>query len=350
MARLLHWPGANAVPVEQPVEALDAIRGEGWLWLDLDIRDGLETLTGIVELDDPDLEDVLTPTELPKHEERTDYLIVVAHTPSAEGDRFRTEEVDLILGRDFLVTIHRGRPPGIEALQESLASTTLHGPADVFARLLKVFAARFLTLTNALDDALDELEEAAIAGEPGGLEQIQALRRDAIRLRRIMVPLREAGRSITDGDSPLLDASSQRAIKAATDDFATTLESVETSRLLMAAVLDTYRASVAERMNEVMKVLTVFSAIVLPLGLLAGIYGMNFVNMPELEVEWAYYALLGLMATLGLGLWIYFARRGFIGGPRVPRVDRVVGRGLSAFLHLTLAPARAVRAGDRDEE
>ena len=88
--------------------------------------------------------------------------------------------------------------------------------------------------------------------------------------------------------------------------------------------------------------LTVFSVIILPLTLLVGIYGMNFANMPELDWPFAYFVLLAVMATIAAGLWVYFSRRGFIGGPRLPRVDRVVGRGLAGLFHLTTAPVREV--------
>jgi len=89
-----------------------------------------------------------------------------------------------------------------------------------------------------------------------------------------------------------------------------------------------------------MKVLTVFSAIVLPLGLLAGLFGMNFVDMPWLDRGWGFSALVVVMALIAIGLWAYFVRRRFIGGPRLPRVDQAVSRGMASFVHLSLAPVR----------
>lgn len=343
MATLLHAASPTSPLAERAWDELSEARASGWVWIDLNLNEGIDQLAQIVSLSESDVEDIHTQTELPKLEARPDYLFMVAHTPSAEGTRFTTAEIDLILGADFLITIHRGAPPGIEALHETVIGEIVTSPSELFAQLVKIFAARFLALAPALDMSIDELEESAISGDPRSLEKLQALRRDAIRLRRVLFPLREASRNLEMVQASLITPDASRVIQAATDDISTSLEAVDTGRLLMAAVLDTYRASVSERMNEVMKVLTVFSAIVLPLGLLAGIYGMNFSNMPELAIPWAYFGLLGVMAALGLGLWIYFARRGFIGGPRVPRVDRVVGRGLSAFVHLTLAPTRVLR-------
>jgi hypothetical protein len=99
---------------------------------------------------------------------------------------------------------------------------------------------------------------------------------------------------------------------------------------------------VAERTNEVMKVLTVFTAVLLPLSLVAGIYGMNFAHMPELAWRLGYLWALGVMAVVGIGLWVYFARRGFVGGPRLSQAPRVVGKGLADLVRLTIKPVAGV--------
>jgi len=114
---------------------------------------------------------------------------------------------------------------------------------------------------------------------------------------------------------------------------------VQAAPVLLASVLETYRGTVAERANEVMKVLTVFAAIVLPLSLIAGVYGMNFSHMPELLWRWGYLGVMILMLIVGVSLWVYFARRGFVGGPRLGAVPGVVGRGLVEFVKVTTKPA-----------
>lgn len=343
MARLFVSIDKTAHLAERPIGELDrAIHEDGWIWLDGGVDDVTPLLRGELALADADVEDVLTETELPKFEARPEYLFVIAHTPPATTQRFRTTELDIFVAERFVITIHRDRAPAIETLIDGLDTTEISTSGELLGRLLKTIAGRYVPLVSAMDELIDQLEDLAIAGDPSGLDQLQALRRDAIRLRRVLAPMRESARRLGASDHPLISKSLHRQVKAAADDFSLALDGVDTARLLLAAVLDTYRATVAERMNEVMKVLTVFSAIVLPLGLMAGIYGMNFANMPELGLPWAYFALLGLMAVVGLGLWVYFARRGFIGGPRVPRVDRVVTKGLGAVLHLTMAPTRAI--------
>ena len=116
-------------------------------------------------------------------------------------------------------------------------------------------------------------------------------------------------------------------------------ESIDSARMILSGVFDTYRGTIAERTNDVMKLLTVFSVILLPLSLLAGLYGMNFEHIPELGWRWGYFILLGLMATIAAGLWRFFARRGFVGQARVGDIPGAVGRGLVDLVGLTTKPA-----------
>ena len=97
-----------------------------------------------------------------------------------------------------------------------------------------------------------------------------------------------------------------------------------------------------EKANEVMKVLTVFAAIILPLSLIAGLYGMNFARMPELDWRWGYFGVLGIMATVAISLWVHFAKRGFIGGPKIGRIPKALGLGIAGLVHLTTQPLGAV--------
>ena len=136
----------------------------------------------------------------------------------------------------------------------------------------------------------------------------------------------------------LLGDRARRRFRGIYDHHYRLVESLDASRGLLASILDTYRSAVAERMNEVMKVLTVYTAILLPLSLMAGLYGMNFANIPELQWRWGYFALLGIMGALAIGQWIYFSRRGFIGGPSLRKMTGVVGKGLAL---VTLAPVRS---------
>lgn len=335
---------ADAAPVAAP----PVIDSSGWVWIDV---------TGISESDVADLatelgldpftiDDLRQVGELPRMEELEDGIFVVAATPSTDATRLRMSEVDVVMRSNLLLTVHSEPIPAIDHLWAAAVGAQEHlpGPDVALSRILELAGRRMLRLIAALDEESERLEDMAIEGDPTVPVHLQALRRDALLLRRAAAPQRDALRLLHQ-KHPLIGHTARRRNESAYYDMVRIMETLEASRHQLASVLETYRSTVAEGMNEVMKVLAVFSAIVLPLSLVAGIYGMNFVNMPELDRPWGYFAVLGTMLAMGLGLWIYFSRRGFIGGPRVlsvRRVGRIAGRGLGGLIHLTLAPAQAV--------
>jgi len=346
MIRIHHSTGKEAPRLVGSDTDLSALRlREGWVWVDAVAPDAAEVafLAQQFELEELDVDDVLQATEYPNLEHRAGYLFVIAHTPAVDTMRLRTVEVDAFLGADFLVTLRSEDSPGFEAMELLTSEQLVMGPDDFLSVLFDMFMRRMRVLVDSLDGEVDRLESLAIGGDPIVVEQIQVLRRDVVRMRRVLLPQRDVLRNIARSSGGFIRSDqAARTFDSSFDDCLRALEELDSARSLLASGLETYRATVGERTNEVMKVLTVFSAIVLPLGLMAGIYGMNFANMPELDWEYGYFFLLGLMAITGIGLWLYFARRGFIGRPRVPRLDRAVGKGLASFVHLTLTPARSV--------
>jgi magnesium transporter len=284
--------------------------------------------------------------ELPRMEELDNEIFVVAHTPSTDTSRFRMSEVDMLIRPELLLTVHPEPIPAIDQLWEGAkeAAELLSGPDVAMARILELAGRRMLTLITALDEEAARLEDLAIDGDNAVPVHLQALRRDVLLLRRTVAPQRDALRQLHQ-KHPLIGQQARRRNASAYYDLVRIMETLESSRSQLASVLETYRSTVAEGMNEVMKVLAVFSAIVLPLSLIAGIYGMNFANMPELGHPAGYFTVLGVMLASGIGLWVYFSRRGFIGGPRVLSVrgvGRIAGKGIAGLIHLTLAPAQAV--------
>ena len=193
--------------------------------------------------------------------------------------------------------------------------------------------------------------------DPSVVSEVLALRRDAVTLRRVLAPQRDAAAEISRADHRVITDRARRRFADVVDTAATAADSLDSARLMLGSILETYRGAVAERTNEATQTLTVFAAILLPLSLITGVYGMNFDRMPELAWRWGYYGVLGAMAVLAVGLWLYFARRGFVGSPRLRRVPvalaRGLGRGARNVAGLATAPvnlvAKGFRRGGRDE-
>jgi magnesium transporter len=334
----------EAVPVE-PERLAEVRRQGGWIWLDVT---GF-TVTEVREVghefgfDPLAVEDVLAWSKHPKVDDHVGYTFVVGHALSTLAeDRLRTVEYDVFIGADFLVTFHQEDLPGFGWGREHATSAGVlaeSAPDLLWARIAEAGSARFQPLAEGLEERIDALEDEAIAALPSVPGEIQALRRDVQTLRQAVVAQRDAYSTLARGGLPGISDRGARRLGHVYDDFNRLAELLDGARGLLGGILDTYRSTVAERANEVMKVLTVFAAIILPLSLVAGIYGMNFANMPELKTRWGYFLVLGIMALVAIGLWLYFARRGFIGGPKLHRVPRVVGRGLVDLVKVTTKPA-----------
>ena len=345
MLRVFHAVDDESTLQVCPTSQLTRCREEpGWIWVDADSATE-EELTMLFEefgFDQLAWEDVLEPTHFPKVDDYGEYLFVILHGATAADQRLATGELDAFLGRDYLVTIHSEPSLSIDFAieQASRVPALASGGADsLLARIAEWQSRRYLPIIDELDERIESLEAEAMEGLPSVIGDVQALRRDVAVLRRVIGPQREVLMNLSGDYSPLLDTPSRQRFNSVYDHHYRMVESLDASRNMLAAVLDTYRSTVAERMNEVMKVLTVYAAILLPLSLLAGVYGMNFEEIPELGWRWGYFALLAVMAAIAIGQWIYFSRRGFIGGPSLRRLPSLVGRGLTS---VALLPVRTM--------
>ena len=178
--------------------------------------------------------------------------------------------------------------------------------------------------------------------DPRALAEVHALRRDVIVVRRVLLPQLQIFEDLAEGGHPLIDDQARKAFERLGDYQNRLLEATEAARLLLGSVLETHRAAVADQTNEIVRVLTVFSAILLPLTLISGIFGMNFVRIPLAAHPYGFWILVGLMAVGAIALWVYFGRRGFVGAVRLSDLPRAVGLGL---YEVGTAPIRAVADG-----
>jgi magnesium transporter len=343
--RLFHKLTEDGPLVACPAEQLDERRHQGgWIWLDVEAASpGEVTEIGrAFGFDRIALEDVLEERQFPKVDDYGDYLLIVLHGLAEAGQRLDTSELDAFVGKDFLVTFRDAHLPGLEWVVENAQRNPIFaegGPDRMIARLAEAGGRRYLPLLDSLEERIEELEEGAIQADPHVIPAVQALRRDVILLRRVLGPQRELLLNLSREGVSLIGGPARRRFADSYDHHYRLVESLDAARSLLGSVLETYRGSVAERLNEVLKVLTVFTAILLPLSLIAGIYGMNFQFIPELRWRWAYFAVLGLMALVAIGLWLYFVQRDFIGGPKLRKLPRAVGLGL---MSLATAPMRTV--------
>lgn len=339
------------------VESLGSDYGAGavddpgsWVWVDVvgEDPDVIRQIGTTFGLDSNTVEESFATTSLPLVEEHAHEIFVVLHGfITGAGNRLSTPEVDVFIGQGFLITIRDEGPAAIGLIKERLAEEgdlPISSPAAFLAFVGRIMGRRYTPLIQELERQVDGLEEMAIRGDPQTAVEAHALRRDVILLKRALGPQFDVYDDLAESVHPVMNDEARQLFARVANQHRRALESLEAGRALLGSVLETYRGAVADQTNEIMRILTVFSAILLPLTLITGLWGMNFAQVPGAGLRNGFWVLFGLMLLLAVGLWVYFARRGFIGAPRVKDLPKAVGLGVFS---VGSAPIRAVASGIR---
>lgn len=250
-------------------------------------------------------------------------LFVVARS-IALGGTMESQQVSLVLGPRFVVSFRERSSDDWEPVRECIRTAhgalRTSGPDHLVYALLDGVIDHYFPVLEAYGERLEELEEAVIRDpDPKTLAGVHDARHTLGSLRRIIWPHREALAELLRDTSALISDETKVYLRDSYDHVVQIVEIVESYRELAASLFDVYLSSMSNRMNEVMKVLTMFATVFIPLTFIAGIYGMNFdpatstLNMPELRWRWGYPVVLGGMAAIAIGMILYFRRKGWLG-------------------------------------
>ncbi|MCB9766444.1 MAG: magnesium/cobalt transporter CorA [Alphaproteobacteria bacterium] len=270
------------------------------------------------------IEDVLNPHSRPKAEDYPDHLFLIAkhlqllRVEQAEITRFdvRSEQICVLLGRGWVLTFQESAGDAFEAVRERVRvgrGRARQMGADYLAyALIDGLVDRYFDVLDTLSDEVEALEQEALLGDPDELPlRVHLIREDLRLVRKMLMPLITTIGALQRGGG-LVTAETQLFLRDLTDHVHQVSEQLEASRDAVGALLDTHLAIAGQRLNEINQMLTIAATIFLPLSFLAGLYGMNFAWMPELEWPWAYPALLGVMVLIAGALLTYFRRRGWL--------------------------------------
>ncbi len=318
--------------VEKPVESLDELPGllaeHPVCWVNVDGLGDAEVLTGLGQifgLHRLALEDVATLHQRAKAEPYGQQLFIVTRMVFL-NERLETEQVSLFLGERFVLTFQE-RPgdcfePVRQRLRKGQGRIRQAGPDYLAYALLDAAIDQNFPVLEAMGERLEALENRVMdRPDPSSVSAIYEARRDLLALRRAVWPQREMLSALLREENPLFAPETRLYLRDCYDHISQIIDMVETDRELAGGLLDVYLSSVSNRMNEVMKVLTIIATIFIPLGFIAGLYGMNFDtaspwNLPELGWRYGYPAVLTAMAALAGGMLYYFRRKGWLGGKR----------------------------------
>ncbi len=230
-----------------------------------------------------------------------------------------SEHISLVLGRNYLISFQEERTkdifePVIDRIKASAGKTRRNGPDYLLYALMDLIVDHYFVITERISDKMDELEEQIVQQRAGQqtLATLYVLKRELALIRRTIYPLRDVVGTLLREESDLVQKTTLPYLRDLADHINQIIETLDSQRELIAGLMDVYYSIVSNRMNSVMKTLTIISAIFIPLTFIAGIYGMNFDNMPELRTKTGYFWTLGAMAAIAVGEIIYFKRRGWM--------------------------------------
>ena len=262
------------------------------------------------------LEDILNTDQRPKMEDYGDYIFVVLKMlySGENKDEIEAEQVSLILGSNFVISLQEREGDVFDPIRDRIRKSKgrirkTGSDYLAYALLDAIVDNYFLILENVGEKIEDTEQQLATNPSPETLQYIRELKNEMIFLRKSIWPLRELINGLERCESTLIHESTGAYLRDVYDHTIQIIDTVESYRDMISGMVDIYLSSISNKMNEVMKVLTIFASIFIPLTFVAGLYGMNFEFMPELTWHWGYFALLGFMAVVGIGMLVYFKRK-----------------------------------------
>lgn len=250
------------------------------------------------------IEDCRSRNQRAKVEDGADYLFVVLKPVWAVGDELESDDLDLFLGQDWVITVQEGHADGIAELLKPLQATEKSLRAEqIFYRVMDIVVDSYMPVLNCVDDIIDDLEEKVLSDPtPDLLSRIFTTKRNLVDLRRILVNTQDLVAHLYRTDHNLISKDLIPFLRDVYDHVTRNRDLIETQRDLLNGTMDVYLSSVANKTNQVMKVLTVLGTIALPVLVISGFYGMNTKGLPFAEAPHATLMIGGVMMASTVGL------------------------------------------------
>jgi magnesium transporter len=309
------------------LDGIEAVRAlwntpEAQFWIDLEAPtvDELADLDTVINLDDLALADCLAGEQLPRIDEYENYIFAVLYGAfgPAVGQPFEPRKLAAFLGQRFLITIHREYLRTVATLRERAQrhseQVLRDGPDGLFATIVDMMSDNYLLAAERYADRVDELEEDALIAPvaPDLLGKVADLRKELLENRRVATAQRELMTPLAAGDYDYVSPDLGMRFSRVRDHLTVAIERIDGMRERLRGVVEAYHTSISTQTNQVMRTLTIFATIMLPLSVISGFFGMN-VPLGPFASHWsAPLVVLGVMATLAISLLVYFRKQGWM--------------------------------------
>lgn len=290
---------------------------KSFIWLDMEDpnEEEFKILSDMFNFHPLPIEDCSNYTDVSKFDDFEDYLFIVIHgVLYGENNKdFKKHELDIFIGKNYLVTVHKDKMKTINinlAKVKKNPSIMSKGVDFLLYNIMDELVDNYMPLLDLIENKIERLEDNVINGDVKDImPEIVNNKREILNLKRSVGPQREIINKIARRDSAVITNKYVIYFRDVYDHIVRVNELIESNRERLGSIFEIYLSSISNRMNDIMKRLTLVATIFMPLTLIVGIYGMNFQIMPELKWHYGYFIVLGVMAFIGISLTIYFKTR-----------------------------------------
>jgi magnesium transporter len=311
-----HFEESNPKSITEVISLIQSFKGVTWINIDgLHDENSIEEICTYLDIHKLSMEDILSVGQRPKLEEYQDYVQAVIKILSIDSadEIIEYEQLSFILKGNILVTFQEKTGDVFDGvrnrIREGKGNVRKRGADYLLYALLDLVVDHYFIVLDNFGEKLEDLETELLNNpDKTILSKLHRLRRETLLLRRTVYPLREMIGRFEKLEEPLISNSIKIFIRDLYDHTVKVIENIEVLRDMTSGLLDLYMNTTSNKMNEIMKVLTIMTSIFIPLTFIAGVYGMNFTNMPELQHKYGYFVILGVMIVVVLGM-LYFLKR-----------------------------------------
>lgn len=301
------------------VDSIDFSKLTRNCWLNIDGLHDVETIAAVgkkIALDELLLEDILNTGHRPKFEEFGDHIFLTLKMIGIAKNRKSLvyEQVSVVAGKNWVVSFQERRGDVFDGLRERLQTSGANirkaNNDYLFYRIIDTVVDNYFLVSEYLGDELLKLEEKVLeAPESSTPLELQSIRKKIAQFKKSVIPLREAVTAFQRSESKIIKPKTQRYLVDVSEHIIQILDTTDSQRELHAGIMDLYYSAISNKTNQIMQVLTIIATIFIPLTFVAGIYGMNFKVMPELEWEYGYLVVWIVMIALATGMVMVFRKR-----------------------------------------
>jgi len=310
---------AETIAVRDAAECLALKERFKVLWINVDGLHEVEVIRKFGELfgiDSLTQEDILDTGQRPKMEDFENYLFLTLQMLdfNREHSEIGREQLSIVLGASFVITFQEKPGDTFDPVRRRIRNPATkirkHGADFLAYALVDAVVDHYFSVLEEVENRIDTLDAEMLADyRPETFNALNAMKRELIIFRKTIWPLREVIGSVAREEFEMVGDAVEPYFRDVYDHIIEVIDTIEVFREIVTGLHETYLAETNNRMNEVMKFLTMIATVFMPLSFIAGIYGMNFVNMPELKLWWGYYAVLGIMVLIVIGFMTYYRSR-----------------------------------------